>query len=124
MVVAAAVAATVTRGMVHAGAGGVIAVASNQLYAWALALLWGRLINVLAVVSFIGPLLIMVYVMIFKDLTRFAVFVVLMELPFVVALSYLESGNEEFSTFSDSALSFFKILIGQGPDISSLTASA
>jgi hypothetical protein len=53
--------------------------------------------------------------------------VVLMELPFVAALYFLESGdggNEAFSTFPDSALSFFKIMIGQGPDVSSVTASS
>jgi hypothetical protein len=50
-----------------------------------------------------------------------------MELPFVAALYFLESGdggNEAFATFPDSALSFFKIVIGQGPDVSSVTASS
>jgi hypothetical protein len=122
-----AVAAAFARGFVHAGIGNITATVSNQLYAWALALLWGRLVNVLSVVSFIGPLLIMVLVMIFKDLTKFAFLVVLMELPFVAALYFLESGdggNEAFVTFPDSALTFFKIVIGQGPDISSVTASS
>jgi hypothetical protein len=47
-------------------------------------------------------------------------------LPFVAALYFLESGggNEAFATFHDSALSFFRILISQGPDISSVTASS
>ncbi len=123
----AAVAAAVVRGLVHAGVGDATAAASNQLCAWALALLWGRLVNVLSVVSFIGPLLIMVLVMVFRDLSKFAFLVVLMELPFVAALYFLESGdggNEEFATFPDSALSFFKIVIGQGPDVSSVTASS
>jgi ankyrin repeat protein len=122
-----AVAAAFVRGLVHAGVGDTTAAASNQLYAWALALLWGRLVNVLSVVSLIGPLLIMVLVMVFRDLTKFAFLVVLMELPFVVALYFLESGdggNEAFATFPDSALSFFKIVIGQGPDIGSVTASS
>ncbi len=122
-----AVAAVFVRSLVHAGNGEVSANVSNQLYAWALALLWGRLVNVLAMVSFIGPLLIMVLLMVFKDLTKFAVLVVLMELPFVAALFFLESGNsgnEAFATFTESALSFFKIVIGQGPDISSVTASS
>jgi hypothetical protein len=122
-----AVAAAVVRGCVHAGVGDATAAASNQLYAWALALLWGRLVNVLSVVSFIGPLLIMVLAMVFRDLTKFAFLVVLMELPFVAALYFLESGdggNEAFATFPDSALSFFKIVIGQGPDVSSVTASS
>jgi ankyrin repeat protein/uncharacterized coiled-coil protein SlyX len=123
----AAVAAAFVRGVVHAGVGDATAAASNQLYAWALALLWGRLVNVLSVVSFIGPLLIMVLVMVFRDLSKFAFLVVLMELPFVAALYFLESGNggnEAFATFSDSALSFFKIVIGQGPEIGSVTASS
>jgi molecular chaperone GrpE (heat shock protein) len=50
-----------------------------------------------------------------------------MELPFVAALYFLESGdggNEEFATFPGSAVSFFKIVIGQGPDVSSVTASS
>jgi len=81
----AAVAAAVVRGIVYAGVGDATAAASNQLYAWALALLWGRLVNVLSVVSFIGPLLIMVLAMVFRDLSKFAFLVVLMELPFVVA---------------------------------------
>ena len=120
-----AVAAAVVRGLVHAGVGD--AAASNQVYAWALALLWGRLVNVLSVVPFIGPLLIMVLVMVFRDLTKFAFLVVLMELPFVAALYFLESGdggNEAFATFPASALSFFKIVIGQGPDVSSVAASS
>jgi ankyrin repeat protein len=123
----AAVAAAVVRGVVYAGVGDATAAASNQLYAWALALLWGRLVNVLSVVSFIGPLLIMVLAMVFRDLSKFAFLVVLMELPFVAALYFLESGdggNEAFATFPDSALSFFKIVIGQGPDVSSVTASS
>jgi len=123
----AAVAAAFVRGFVHAGVGDVTASASNQLYAWALALLWGRLVNVLSVVSLIGPLLIMVLVMVFRDLSKFAFLVVLMELPFVAALYFLESGdggNEAFATFPLSALSFFKIVIGQGPDIGSVTASS
>jgi len=123
----AAVAAAFVRGFVHAGVGDVTAAASNQLYAWALALLWGRLVNVLSVVSFTGPLLIMVLVMVFRDLSKFASLVVLMELPFVAALYFLESGNggnEAFATFPDSAVSFFKIVIGQGPDISNVTASS
>jgi flagellar capping protein FliD len=65
--------------------------------------------------------------MVFRDLSKFAFLVVLMELPFVAALYFLESGdgrNEAFATFPDSALSFFKIVIGQGPDISSVTASS
>ncbi len=122
-----AVAAAVVRGLVHAGVGNATTAASNQLYAWALALLWGRLVNVLSVVSLIGPLLIMVLAMIFRDLSKFAFLVMLMELPFVAALYFLESGNggnEAFATFPDSALSFFKIVIGQGPDISSVTASS
>jgi hypothetical protein len=122
-----AVAAAVVRGFVHAGVGDATAAASNQLYGWALALLWGRLVNVLSVVSFIGPLLIMVLAMVFRDLSKFAFLVVLMELPFVAALYFLESGdggNEAFATFPDSALSFFKIVIGQGPDVSSVTASS
>jgi ankyrin repeat protein len=123
----AAVAAAVVRGVVYAGVGDATAAASNQLCAWALALLWGRLVNVLSVVSFVGPLLIMVLVMVFRDLSKFALLVVLMELPFVAALHFLESGdggNEAFATFPDSALSFFKIVIGQGPDVSSVTASS
>jgi hypothetical protein len=123
----AAVAAAVVRGVVYAGVGDATAAASNQLYAWALALLWGRLVNVLSAVSFVGPLLIMVLAMIFRDLSKFAFLVVLMELPFVAALYFLESGdggNEAFATFPDSALSFFKIVIGQGPDVSSVTASS
>jgi hypothetical protein len=122
-----AVAAAVMRGLVHAGVGDATAAASNQLYAWALALLWGRLVNVLSVVSFIGPLLIMVFAMVFRDLSKFVFLVALMELPFVAALYFLESGdggNEAFATFPDSALSFFKIVIGQGPDISSVTDSS
>jgi ankyrin repeat protein len=122
-----AVAAAFIRGFVYAGVGDATAAASNQLYAWALALLWGRLVNVLSVVSFIGPLLIMVLAMVFRDLSKFAFLVVLMELPFVAALYFLESGdggNEAFATFPDSALSFFKIVIGQGPDVSSVTASS
>jgi len=120
------VAAACVRASVRAGGVNVTETTSNQLYAWALALLWGRLVNVLSVVSFIGPLLIMVLVMVFKDLTKFAVLVVTIELPFVAALYFLESGggNEAFATFQDSSLSFFKILIGQGPDISSVTASS
>jgi hypothetical protein len=84
------------------------------------------LVNVLSAVSFVGPLLIMVLRMIFKDLTRFACLVVIMELPFVAALFFLESGggNEAFATFWDTALTFFKILISQGPEISSVTASS
>jgi len=73
-----AIAAAVMRGLVHAGVGDATAAASNQLYAWALALLWGRLVNVLSVVSFIGPLLIMVLAMVFRDLSKFAFLVVLM----------------------------------------------
>jgi hypothetical protein len=123
----AAVAAAVVRGLAHAGVEHVCTAASNQLYAWALALLWGRLVNVLYVVPFVGPLLIMVLAMVFRDLSKFVFLVVLMELPFVAALYFLESGdggNEAFATFLDSALSFFKIVIGQGPDISSVTASS
>ncbi len=122
-----AVAAACVRSFVYAGVGDATASASNQLYAWALALLWGKLVNVLSVVSFIGPLLIMVLVMVFRDLSKFGFLVVLMELPFVAALYFLESGdggNEAFATFPDSALSFFKIVIGQGPQISSVTASS
>jgi ankyrin repeat protein len=122
-----AVAAAFVRCFVYAGVGNATAAASNQLYAWALALLWGRLVNVLSAVSLVGPLLIMVLTMVFKDLTKFAFLVALMELPFVAALYFLESGdggNEAFATFPDSALSFFKIVIGQGPDISSVTASS
>jgi hypothetical protein len=125
LTLSAAVAAAVVRGLVHAGVGVATAAASNQLQAWALALLWGKLVNVLYVVSFIGPLLIMVLVMVFRDLSKFAVLVMLMELPFVVALYFLESGdggNEAFATFPQSALSFSKIVLGQGPDISSVTA--
>ena len=119
-----AVAAAFVRGLVHGGHAGISAAASNQLYAWALALLWGRLVNVVSISSFIGPLLIMVLVMIFKDLTKFVILVVLIELPFVAALYYLESGNEPFATFSDSAQSFFQIVIGQGPEIRSLSGSS
>jgi hypothetical protein len=118
-----AVAAAVTRGMVHSRASDVSAAASNQVYAWALALLWGRLANVLLVISFIGPLIIMVFVMLFKDLTKFVFLVVMLELPFVAALHFLERSNEDFATFPQSALSFFKIVIGQGPDITSVTTS-
>jgi hypothetical protein len=123
----AAVAAAVVRGLAHAGTGCASASTSNQLYAWSIALLWGRLVNVLSIVSFIGPLLIMVLSMVFRDLSKFAFLAVLMELPFVAALYYLESGNaghEEFSTFLESSLSFFKIVIGQGPDISSVSQSS
>jgi hypothetical protein len=121
-----AVAAACVRGSVRAGGVDISETTSNQLYAWALALLWGRLVNVLSAISFIGPLLIMLLVMVFKDLTKFAVLVVIIELPFVAALYFLESGvgSEAFATFQDSALSFFKIIIGQGPDISSVTASS
>ncbi len=122
-----AVVAAVMRGFVHAGIGNITADISNQLHAWALALLWGRLVNILLIVPFIGPLLIMVLVMIFKDLTKFAFLVVLMELPFVVSLYFLENGdggNEAFSTFLETSKSFFKIVIGQGPDISSVASSS
>jgi hypothetical protein len=121
-----AVAAACVRGSVRAGGVDISETTSNQLYAWALALLWGRLVNVLSAISFIGPLLIMLLVMVFKDLTKFAVLVVIIELPFVAALYFLESGagSEAFATFQDSCLSFFKIIIGQGPDISSVTASS
>ena len=122
-----AVVAAIVRGFVHAGAGNITADTSNQLHAWALALLWGRLVNILLIVPFTGPLLIMVLVMIFKDLTKFAFLVVLMELPFVVSLYFLESGdtgNDAFLTFFETAKSFFKIVIGQGPDISSVASSS
>jgi hypothetical protein len=122
-----AVVAAIARGFVHAGAGIITADTSNQLHAWALALLWGRLVNILLIIPFTGPLLIMVIVMIFKDLTKFVFLVVLMELPFVVSLNFLESGdagNDAFLTFLETAKSFFKIVIGQGPDISSVTSSS
>ncbi len=122
-----AIVAAVIRGCVHAGVGNITADTSNQLHAWALALLWGRLVNILLIIPFTGPLLIMVLVMIFKDLTKFAFLVVLMELPFVVSLYFLQSGvegNPEFSTFLTTAQSFFKIVIGQGPDISSVASSS
>jgi hypothetical protein len=122
-----AVAAACVRGLVNAEVGYVTAADSNQLCAWALALMWGKLVNVLSVSSFTGPLLIMIFTMVFRDLSKFAFFVVLMEMPFVAALYFLESGeggNESFSTFPESALSFLKILIGQGPEINSVTASS
>lgn len=118
-----AIAAAVTRFMVLSAFGGVSAVSSNQLFAWALAMMWGRLLNVLSVFSFIGPLLIMVFVMLFRDLRKFAVLVVLMEMPFVAALHFLENSNDEFATLSISGVSFFKVVIGQGPDIVSVTSS-
>ena len=105
-----AIAAAVTRFMVFAAFGGVSAVSSNQLFAWALAMMWGRLLNVLSVFSFIGPLLIMVFVMLFRDLKKFAVLVVLMEMPFVAALHFLENSNDEFATLSISGVSFFKVV--------------
>jgi hypothetical protein len=119
--------AAVARAAVYAGVGTITADTSNQLYAWGLALLWGRLVNILLVIPFTGPLLIMIFVMIFKDLTKFVFLVVLMELPFIAALYYLENGetdNNAFATFSAIALSFLKIAIGQGPEISSLSASS
>jgi ankyrin repeat protein len=125
--VSTAAAAFLVRGLVYAGVGNATAFASNQLYAWALALLWGRLVNLLSSLSFVGPLLIMVLAMVLRDLSKFALLVVLMELPFVTALNFLESGeggNEAFATFPRSALSFFKIAIGEGPEISSVTATS
>jgi hypothetical protein len=122
-----AVAAAVVRAVVYAGVGAFTADTSNQFYAWGLALLWGRLVNILLVLPFTGPLLIMIFVMIFKDLTKFIFLVVLMELSFIAALYYLENGeagDDAFATFSATALSFLKIAIGQGPEISSLAASS
>ncbi len=101
---------------------------ARQLYAWALALLWGRLVNILAAVPFIGPLLIMVFRMVFKDLFRFAIMAVLIEMPFVIALYYLENGNttatNDFNTLFKSAASFFRISIAQGPALQDLTGSS
>ena len=100
----------------------------RQLYAWSIALLWGRLVNILAAVSFIGPLLIMVFRMVFKDLTRFFVLAVLIDVPFVVALYYLEQGkvpeNRDFGTFLRSSASFFKISIAQGPSLTDVSGSS
>jgi hypothetical protein len=101
---------------------------ARQLYAWALALLWGRLVNILAAVPFIGPLLIMVFRMVFKDLFRFAIMAVLIEMPFVIALYYLENDNfpvsNDFNTLAKSAASFFRISIAQGPNLQDLTGSS
>jgi len=70
----------------------------------------------------------MFFTMIFKDLLPFIIVVVLMELPFIAAISYLESGyggNENFATFASSALSFFKVAIDSGaPEITSVTGSS
>jgi ankyrin repeat protein len=101
---------------------------ARQLYAWSLALLWGRLVNVLAAVPFIGPLLIMVLRMVFKDLTRFIVLAVLIEMPFVIALYYLENGkipeSNDFETLGRSSASFFRISIAQGPILQELFGSS
>ena len=101
---------------------------ARQLYAWALALLWGRLVNVLAAVPFIGPLLIMVLRMVFKDLIRFFILAVLVEMPFVVALYYLENGkvpaSTDFDTLAKSTASFFRISIAQGPILQDLFGSS
>jgi hypothetical protein len=98
---------------------------SNTLYAFAIALLWGRLVKILTIFTLTGPLLIMIFTMIVKDLMRFCFLVVLLELPFVSALSYLESvdgGNTDFATFSAASLSFFKVLIDSGaPEISTVS---
>ncbi len=98
---------------------------SNTLYAFAIALLWGRLVKILTIFTLTGPLLIMVFTMIFKDLMQFCFLVVLLELPFVSALSYLESvdgGNNDFATFGAASLSFFKVLIDNGaPEISTVS---
>jgi hypothetical protein len=98
---------------------------SNTLYAFAIALLWGRLVKILTIFTLTGPLLIMVFTMIAKDLMQFCFLVILLELPFVSALSYLESvdgGNTDFATFRAASLSFFKVLIDNGaPEISSVS---
>ena len=70
----------------------------------------------------------MVFRMVFKDLTRFFVLAVLIDVPFVVALFYLEQDkdpqNLDFGTFLRSAASFFKISIAQSPDLTTLSGSS
>jgi hypothetical protein len=101
---------------------------NDQIFAWGLALMWGRFLKILSIFHLTGPFLKMFFTMVFKDLMRFLIVVVLMELPFIAAISYLESGfggNENFATFSSSAVSFFRVAIDNGaPDIGSVTGSS
>jgi hypothetical protein len=127
-----AILAAVARGCVLAGVG-FTASSSNQLFAWAFALMWFRILYLLSFLfPFIGMLLHMVFRMLFGDVLQFAVVAFLMLTPFVQALSFLEhgisesvdEGNLAFANSTDGYSSFFQVMIGQGPPISSLSASS
>lgn len=129
-----AILAAVARGCVLSGVEiGFTASSSDQLFAWAFALMWFRILYLLSFyLPFIGMLLHMVFRMLFGDLLKFAVVAFLMLTPFVQALSFLEhgisesvdEGNLAFASSADGYLSFFQIMIGQGPPVSSLSASS
>jgi hypothetical protein len=94
------------------------------VFAWAVGLLWGRAISILLTNHFVGPLLIMVFDMLFNDLSRFVVLAFFVLMPFTASLCVLEASNPQFATFQDSAYSFLKIVFGQGPEFAELQASS
>jgi len=119
-----AAAAAILRAKQYASPNSASVDACNQVFAWAVGLLWGRAISILLTNHFVGPLLLMVINMLFNDLSRFVVLAFFVLMPFTAALCVLEASNPQFATFQDSTFSFLKIVFGQGPEFAELQASS
>ncbi len=121
-----ALAAGVTRGCLYAGVPNLEPTAVAQLHMWAVLLLWARLVTILHVSSFLGPLLHIVEVMLTKDLPQFLILVVLMMVPFIGSLSHrfgddcsVESKpcsdpSQNFNGFGSAGWSFLKMFVDAG----------
>ncbi len=119
-----ALAAGVTRGCLYAGVPNLEPTAVAQLHMWAVLLLWARLVSILHVSSFLGPLLHIVEVMLTKDVPQFLILCVLMMVPFVGSLSH-RFGNDcsvesktceiqDFNGFGSAGWSFLKMFADAG----------
>ncbi len=122
-----ALVAGITRGCLYAGVPNLEPTAVAQLHMWAVLLLWARLVSILHVSSFLGPLLHIVEVMLTKDVPQFLVLSVLMMVPFVGSLSHrfgddcsVESKTckdlkiEDFNGFLSAGGSFLKMFADAG----------
>jgi hypothetical protein len=92
---------------------------SNTWTAWAILLLWLRMMSFSLLVPRIGPLLHIVTSAIKGIIPTFVILALMITMPFAVALNFLETDNEDFSTVGASLLSFFKIYIGNPMKIQS-----
>jgi hypothetical protein len=69
-----ALAAAISRGCLFAGAGNLETWRAADLYMWAVLLVWWRLVSILHVFAFLGPLLHMVEIMLIKDFRQVSSF--------------------------------------------------